>query len=204
MTYHEGDLIEATKGERLVRDRIQKDGEGDLFVSGLGYFTNVFTGENEVENRGYSVRVLKHAKVQNRAETPLSEVLPAADGSPWYERLEEIYLLDRDWLGQDERPILVSAISDAHDIIKAAVEAGLTHPGIFPSSPEGVFIEWADTKRVANIEVVGDGVIELFDLNEGQVTKEASVSTTDEAIQFAIDVVGAEPNAFREAQDGSA
>ena len=63
-TVSEGDLVEAVKGERFVRDRVKRDGEGDLYLKGVGHFTNrnVPTKDaNAVAANGYAYTVIEKA-----------------------------------------------------------------------------------------------------------------------------------------------
>ena len=62
--FQEGDLVEAVKGERVVRDRISKDEDGDLFILGVGHLTNCFfpEGGNQVVRQGFTLTLIERPK----------------------------------------------------------------------------------------------------------------------------------------------
>lgn len=78
--YNEGDLLEAVKGERVVRDRVKKDSEGDLHIDGVGWLTNSWVPSETVGDLGYVLTVIEKAAPKNLLPTEPGYYVSATGG----------------------------------------------------------------------------------------------------------------------------
>lgn len=106
--------------------------------------------------------------------------------TPWGARLAEFAELPTGWADGAGKQISFVALDAAQQLLKAIDAAAAPLPGVFPTAEGRVLLEWADLSGIHSIEVLDDGMFELFSLRRDQV-EGVHTETRDlsEAIRFA-------------------
>lgn len=96
------------------------------------------------------------------------------DDSVWGSRLREFAALRPGWDGGDALQVTSVALEAANKLIERMLRASIAMPGIFPTDEGGVLLEWGNSGQVMNVEVLGDGTLEMFSIERGQPAGEHS------------------------------
>lgn len=107
------------------------------------------------------------------------------DDTVWGARLTEFASLPSGWDNGEGEQISFVALDAAQMLLRAAEQAHIERPGVFPNPEGGVLIEWANSDRVRSVEILADGAFEMFSLQLAQRLGEHS-ETADlkQAIAF--------------------
>lgn len=109
------------------------------------------------------------------------------DDSRWGRRLAEFAALPSGWADGEGEQISSIALDAAQRVLRAIDQAGRQLPGLFPTPEGGVLMEWGRPSEVRSVEILPDGLFELFQLrSEEEAEVHWDTESATDAIRFAI------------------
>jgi len=98
------------------------------------------------------------------------------DETVWGEKLTSFASLASGWEDGEGAQISSVALDAAQMLLRAVDQAQVDRPGVFPTAEGGVLVEWAGPARVRSVEIMPDGVFELFLLQRTQSAGDHAVT----------------------------
>jgi len=109
------------------------------------------------------------------------------EDTAWGARLTDFAQLPSGWADGTGAQISFIALDAAQQLLKAVEAAGSSLPGVFATAEGGVLLEWATTSGIHSVEILEDGLFELFSLQRDQGEGvHSETRDLSEAIQFAM------------------
>jgi len=108
------------------------------------------------------------------------------EDTAWGARLTDFAQLPTGWAEGTGAQISFVSLDAAQQLLKAVEAAGNPLPAVFPTAEGGVLIEWATTSGIHSVEILEDGLFELFSLQRAQGEGvHSETRDISEAIRFA-------------------
>lgn len=109
------------------------------------------------------------------------------EDTAWGARLTDFAQLPSGWADGAGAQISFVALDAAQQLLKAVEAAGSRLPGVFATAEGGVLLEWATTSGIHSVEILDDGLFELFSLQRDQGEGvHSETRDLSEAIRFAM------------------